>query len=134
MSAKRKKKTLEQQSFFTALKLIAIRQNGKPLENYAAELKCEQPLPLFKREDLTHFKSQLKESVPEKPEAMTAVTATTVAATVSDAVAAASPASTIAPQDITICIPQSEYVKSGYFGMSSYTVYRIETKVSVREL
>lgn len=29
-----------------------------------------------------------------------------------------------------IRIPKSEYIKSGYFGISSYTIYRIDTKVS----
>ena len=31
--------------------------------------------------------------------------------------------------DLIVKIPTSEYVKSGYFGMKSYTIYKIETRV-----
>ena len=31
--------------------------------------------------------------------------------------------------DLIVTVPSFEYVKSGYFGMSSYTIYRIETRV-----
>ena len=31
--------------------------------------------------------------------------------------------------DLIVAIPHTEYVKSGYFGVSSYTIYRVETRV-----
>ena len=31
--------------------------------------------------------------------------------------------------DLVVTIPLSEYVKAGYFGMQSYTIYEIETRV-----
>ncbi len=32
--------------------------------------------------------------------------------------------------DLAITIPSTEYIKSGYFGVSSYTIYRVETIVT----
>ena len=112
---------MEQSEFFTSLKLIAIKQSGKSLDNCIVECKLgilirkqspiEQPLPEFKKEELKAFKSQIKEASIlsiDKP----------VEVSLHDNF-----------QDIAISVPESEYVKSGYFGMNSYTIYRIETKV-----
>jgi hypothetical protein len=65
-------------------------------------------LPTFKREELTEFVSQLREAAPEKPQDVR-------------------PAAHV--QDLIISVPQSEYVKAGYFGMKSYTIYKIESRV-----
>ena len=39
MSAEKKKKSLNQTGLYIALKLIAIRQNGKPFTDYLKEIK-----------------------------------------------------------------------------------------------
>ncbi len=41
---------------------------------------------------------------------------------------------TPASTETSVAITHSEYVKAGYFGVSSYTVYLVETKVPLRAL
>jgi hypothetical protein len=42
--------------------------------------------------------------------------------------------SSYSEDDLQVSITESKVVKEGYFGMNSYTLYRIETKVHSRSL
>lgn len=73
MAAEKKKKSLSQDSFFQALKLIAIRQSGKSLSDCEAEVKLgilgeksvEQPFPIFKNQEIESFRLQMQDDGAE---------------------------------------------------------------------
>ena len=102
----RSSKDMERANFFVALKLISIKQHGKLLEDCIEECQMGNYSMKVIEQALPEFQEEEK---PEEP--------------------LVEPIVEKQVDILNITIPHTEYVKSGYFGMSSYTIYCLKTSV-----
>jgi len=98
---------MDKEGFFFALKLIAIKQNGLLLDDFPTQI-CIGTFPFYTtiEQPIPKFEVQMDQN-QGSPKIQ----------------------SLMQFNDLTVIISHAEYVKAGYFGMSSYTFYCVKTHV-----